>query len=512
MPTTTPKLGIEKPLGNETVNRNVINLNYDKIDENAAAQSQVDEPFYLKSAVYDAGNNKIDLTFGPGKASFLGTLVSKTADFSYSINSPTSNTTYYVFIKNDGSCTHNTTGEAITGAALIWKVINGVSVENITTEDVRGRLPDASARAVQDNLESHAGSGDNAHALATQSTAGFMSAADKTNLTNHLGSGGTAHATATQSTAGFMSAADKTILDLLASANVTNYNLSFEYDSDADGVPDGWNWVNFPNGTCEMDTSAVEGTYCVKITHPGGSGSGGGHLTSGFIPIQRQVNNYFIQFALWSSVAGIRNDIVLLFYDSNKAYISSVSVYSSTSNPTSAALFITQIPSIPSNSKWCKIRLYGGHDAVATGGTTRFDCISLYNMFHLTGNNAGTVPTFPERAKASDINFTDAEANLYVRSNKGFRLGYMPCTISLTVKGGSTGIGAEFRLRCGSEYGDYYFLATTNYQYVDVPLSITIADPSSPIMLAVQYRTRGTDWVGVKRESTSATISVVNNW
>ncbi len=157
MPDLTPKLGLKKPLGNETVSRAAYNENLDLIDQNAASQDQVDEPFYLKSAVYDSGNNRIDLTFGPGRAVVLGTLVAKTADSTYSISAPAPGTTYYVYLKSDGTCTHNTTGASITGAVQIWRVTTGTTVDVISVEDARGRLPGAAARVVQDSLDSHKG-------------------------------------------------------------------------------------------------------------------------------------------------------------------------------------------------------------------------------------------------------------------------------------------------------------------------------------------------------------------
>lgn len=144
MPNLTTKLGLKKPLGNETVSRASYNENLDLIDTNAASQAQADQPFYLKSATYDAVGNKIDLTFGPGRAVFLGTLVAKTADSTYSISAPTINTTYYVYLKSDGTYTNNTTGAEIAGAVQIWAVATGATIDVITKTDRRGQLPGAS--------------------------------------------------------------------------------------------------------------------------------------------------------------------------------------------------------------------------------------------------------------------------------------------------------------------------------------------------------------------------------
>lgn len=70
-------------------------------------------------------------------------------------------------------------------------------------------------------LGAHIGTGGTAHATATTTAAGFMSATDKVamaNLATHIGAGGTAHAAATTTAAGFMSAADKVALAATASA------------------------------------------------------------------------------------------------------------------------------------------------------------------------------------------------------------------------------------------------------------------------------------------------------
>jgi hypothetical protein len=147
MPTLTPKLGIKKTLGNETARRSSFNENYDIIDRMAAR-----EPFLVKNAVYDSGNDRIDITIGAGRAAFLGTLVAKDTDTVYSIHEPSVNTSYYLYLKNDGTFLHNTTGGEMTGAVLIWKISTGVSVDEVTIQDMRGELPGAEARALKDEL------------------------------------------------------------------------------------------------------------------------------------------------------------------------------------------------------------------------------------------------------------------------------------------------------------------------------------------------------------------------
>lgn len=152
MPDFSAKLGLELPKGNETVNRQAYIRNLNIIDLKAAAQSQVDEPFNLLNAVYDATGNKIDITFGPGRVTFLDILVAKTENSIYSIEAPQSQKSYYLYIKKDGSFTHNTSGENIAGAALIWKVATGSPVSYISVEDRRGRLSGTDAQAVVDYI------------------------------------------------------------------------------------------------------------------------------------------------------------------------------------------------------------------------------------------------------------------------------------------------------------------------------------------------------------------------
>jgi hypothetical protein len=106
----------------------------------AITADRLNEPFHLKTAVYDAPNNRITLTFGRGRARFYDTVVSKTVDFTYYINTPVINTTYYLYIKSDGSITHNVTGTAPADSMPIWKVATGASVATITKTDIRPLL------------------------------------------------------------------------------------------------------------------------------------------------------------------------------------------------------------------------------------------------------------------------------------------------------------------------------------------------------------------------------------
>jgi hypothetical protein len=116
-------------------------------------------PFYLHSATYDSTNDKIDATLGPGISDFLQTIITKTVDTVYSIPTPAVNTSYYIYIKSDGTFTHNTTGAEVDGAVKLWIVATGSTVDAITTTDQRGRVS-GSAQAVKDLLDSHEAAAD----------------------------------------------------------------------------------------------------------------------------------------------------------------------------------------------------------------------------------------------------------------------------------------------------------------------------------------------------------------
>jgi hypothetical protein len=120
---------------------------------------KVEQPFPLKSVVYDSINNKIDATLGPGISDFLQTIITKTIDSVYAIPTPAINTSYYIYIKSDGTFTHNTTGAEVDGAVKLWIVATGSTVDAITTTDQRGQV-NGSAQAVKDLLDTHEAAAD----------------------------------------------------------------------------------------------------------------------------------------------------------------------------------------------------------------------------------------------------------------------------------------------------------------------------------------------------------------
>lgn len=157
-------------------------------------------------------------------------------------------------------------------------------------------------------------------------------------------------------------------------------NGSFEIDSDADGVPDGWTKGLYPGGSGGFETtSPAHGAKSYKFTHPGGAGNGGGYLTSDYVDISQYIE-YVISLILWSSVAGIKNIVRIQYYDKAKASLGTVDPYSSTANPTSPApqyLRLSGAYAPPANARYLKVILIGGYTDTAVAGTTYFDDVVI---------------------------------------------------------------------------------------------------------------------------------------
>jgi len=153
-------------------------------------------------------------------------------------------------------------------------------------------------------------------------------------------------------------------------------NGSFEIDSDEDGVPDLWTRSLYPGGSGVFETTnPAHGAQAYKFIHPGGSGNGGGYLTSDYIEIS-SVLEYLLSFILWASVAGMKNIVRIEYFTAAKASISTEDLYSSTSNPTSATSFIYLL-TIPATARYLKIILIGGYTDTDVAGNIFFDGVAL---------------------------------------------------------------------------------------------------------------------------------------
>lgn len=178
-------------------------------------------------------------------------------------------------------------------------------------------------------------------------------------------------------------------------------NPSFEDDTDADGIPDGWTRTLFSGGVFLLDnTDEQSGVNSVKFTSPGGASNGGGYIenTDAF-----SVSPNRPAMLLWemkSSVAGVSNRVEMFWFKSDltASATPSTSLYNSTANPTSWTAF-KAFATPPSDARFAKVRLTGCHTASTTAGNTRFDNVlismlqTVPTMEVLTASSNWTCPT-----------------------------------------------------------------------------------------------------------------------
>lgn len=153
-------------------------------------------------------------------------------------------------------------------------------------------------------------------------------------------------------------------------------NGSFEIDSDADGVPDNWSRTLYPGGQGALDTVApAHGSKSIKFTHPGGSGNGGGKLTSDYIPIA-SCHLYMLDFIHWVS-GTLRCLVEVSYYDKSKVFVSTITAYDKTAaTPTVPTYFIGGFTP-PATACFMKIIITGGHSSAAGAGAAWFDSVRI---------------------------------------------------------------------------------------------------------------------------------------
>ena len=118
--------------------------------------ARLNEPFHVREAAFDSVNNRIDVTIGPGRAAFMGTIVERLADTIHHIAAPVVNTTYHVYLLSANALTHNTTGVELAGAVRLGTVRTGAALADpMTRTDVRGQLPGAATRVHADEVTAH---------------------------------------------------------------------------------------------------------------------------------------------------------------------------------------------------------------------------------------------------------------------------------------------------------------------------------------------------------------------
>jgi len=150
-------------------------------------------------------------------------------------------------------------------------------------------------------------------------------------------------------------------------------NGSFEIDTNGDGLPDGWDIIDYTNSTNLLDsTTQTDGVYSWRFTAADANG-GGNITTSDFFPVNG-VNNLTVTWDMISSITGLNNIVRVSWYDATLAFISSDNLYNTTTPPLVWTTFqVSQAP--PPTARFAKLNLFGVE--VGTGpGSTWFDRVS----------------------------------------------------------------------------------------------------------------------------------------
>ncbi len=158
-------------------------------------------------------------------------------------------------------------------------------------------------------------------------------------------------------------------------------NPSFEIDADADGVPDNWIRALYPGGSAGLyATDPVHGEKAWYATHPGGAGNGGASLESNYVAVGHGTS-YILQYTLWATAAGMKLQILIEYFDKDKVAISTDTLYSSTTNPTSATRYRAAADCLfttPATCNFLKIKLIGGFTDTDVAGTAYFDDLNFF--------------------------------------------------------------------------------------------------------------------------------------
>lgn len=152
MPETTAKLGVSISTGSDHAQRSDFTNAFKAFDLTVGRDHA-----WLKSLTYDAGNSRIVAVLTPMEADFLSARVSIATDTTYYINAPATNTAYTLYLKSDGTLTHNNTGAEVAGQVPLWRITTGAVLTTLTAVDLRGGLHGALARAVKELLDAHTG-------------------------------------------------------------------------------------------------------------------------------------------------------------------------------------------------------------------------------------------------------------------------------------------------------------------------------------------------------------------
>lgn len=105
---------------------------------------EANQPFWIKSAVYDVGTDTIAVTIGPGRVDWGGgDVTEKAADTVLDITPVAINTEYFVFVDQatDGFTYSSVSAVPADGQVRLGSVATGADKATLTRDDLRGMLP-----------------------------------------------------------------------------------------------------------------------------------------------------------------------------------------------------------------------------------------------------------------------------------------------------------------------------------------------------------------------------------
>jgi hypothetical protein len=291
--------------------------------------------------------------------------------------------------------------------------------------------------------------------------------------------------------------------------HVRQGNLSFEYF--VNNNPDAWTITASAGDSYAIDAAnAVHGAYCLNLYHAANVNDGINAISQLF-PIS-PLNTYYIGWAL-KAVAALKCDVQVYFYDRAKQYLSTLSLYSSTANPTTMIYHIGQVTGIPATARYMAIVIAAGNNS-ATAGDMYIDGLQINPIeigVYPGGFNAALSGSLVSDSSYNTVTSQVVNPADIKLSNGTIRTNVLPLTVtvnySITVyKNGqqSTGYG---RIKVGDAYSTVITAITpatgsSTYGTGTASGSHVFTVSSLPVTVELQLKGQGVS------ESCSISISV----
>lgn len=162
-------------------------------------------------------------------------------------------------------------------------------------------------------------------------------------------------------------------------------NGSFEVDTDADNIPDGWETTLYTGGTEALTTDVGAGTLSAhgakayKFTHPGGAGKGGGEIATeagSYIEITPN-RGYWISWLNKNSVAGVTNSVDVLEYDATQSLLTTTTIFTASTNPTSWKQLRAVFYPANAATRYVRLKFKCGETSASTAGDIYIDNVEM---------------------------------------------------------------------------------------------------------------------------------------